>query len=67
MAIPAAVRRVRPGVATEVFPSGSSNPTSSTSEAKAVKDRASAALMTFKRFDPFAFDGENTDLLVVEL
>nr|CAD1818593.1 unnamed protein product [Ananas comosus var. bracteatus] len=64
---PIPARRVRPGVAAKVFPSGLGNPTSSTSEAKAVRERASAALMTFKRFDPSTFDGENADPLIVEL
>ncbi|XP_020085105.1 uncharacterized protein LOC109707966 [Ananas comosus] len=59
-------RRVRPGVAAEAFQSGSSNPTAVSSEMEAERERALAALMSFKKFDPPTFDGEDIDPWTVE-
>ncbi|XP_020080513.1 uncharacterized protein LOC109704175 [Ananas comosus] len=63
---PVLARRVRPGVAAEAFQSGSSNPTALSSEMEAERERALAALMTFKKFDPTTFDGEDIDPWTVE-
>nr|CAD1832905.1 unnamed protein product [Ananas comosus var. bracteatus] len=46
---PVSARRVRPGVATEVFSSRSGNPTFSISVVEVERERALAALMTFKK------------------
>ncbi|XP_020110880.1 uncharacterized protein LOC109725894 [Ananas comosus] len=64
---PAAARRERPGVAAEMFPSGSGDPTPVSSEVAAERERALAALMAFKKFDPPTFDGEDPDPWIVEM
>ncbi|XP_020099027.1 uncharacterized protein LOC109717592 [Ananas comosus] len=63
---PAGARRGQPGVVTEAFPSGSGNPTFVNSEMEAERERALAALMSFKKFDPPTFDREDIDPWTVE-
>ncbi|XP_020106573.1 uncharacterized protein LOC109722831 [Ananas comosus] len=63
---PVSVRHVQPGVAAEAFPSESGDPTAVSSEVEAERERALAALMSFKKFDPPTFDGEDTDPWTVE-
>ncbi|XP_020102611.1 uncharacterized protein LOC109720134 [Ananas comosus] len=59
---PVAARRVPTGMAMD---SGAVAPDSVEMEAE--EERALAALMTFKRFDPPVFDGENVDPWIVEM
>ncbi|XP_020081383.1 uncharacterized protein LOC109705031 [Ananas comosus] len=61
-AAPVAACRVSTGVAMD-----SGVVASDSVEVEAEKERALAALMTFKKFDPPVFDGENVDPWIVEM
>ncbi|XP_020080318.1 uncharacterized protein LOC109703979 [Ananas comosus] len=63
---PVSACRVQPGVAAAAFPSRSGDPTAIDSGPEAERERALAALMSFKKFDPPAFDGEDIDPWTVE-